>query len=49
MPSCWLPAGRTAASGRIQASREPDDLKAFDEAFVEEFAKAAGSARKGAA
>src|ERR1044072_4373977 len=33
-------------------SRKPDDLKAFNEAFVEEFAKAAGpagSARKGAA
>ncbi|MFD7506606.1 type 1 glutamine amidotransferase domain-containing protein [Streptomyces sp. NPDC059850] len=30
-------------------SRKPDDLKAFDEAFLEEFAKASGSKHKGAA
>ncbi|RNG38669.1 type 1 glutamine amidotransferase domain-containing protein [Streptomyces botrytidirepellens] len=38
--------------GALITSRKPDDLKAFDEAFLEEFAKAAGpagSARKGAA
>jgi hypothetical protein len=33
----------------LLATRRADDLKAFDEAFLERFAKAAGETRKGAA